>query len=214
MENENVLFLDKLETYALDPVDIRRIMLLFLRTHFSDAAHYMNVPELSDITYKSDDKGVLHIAIGDVIGDKKCSENVNRVPAIMVVSKDMVFGQKSISGGFVSRAKDGTRESCNDVTTEMEIQHIANSADMALLLATQTAGSLLGFSQVFLHKMKLSAFDVIAMSAPNLVSNPSEHTNRRYMVSVMCRMKYNFTWSTLLDNKLIKTISFAASREY
>lgn len=204
----------RMSQFALDPVDLRRNLLLMLKVHFSDPNHYGPMFELRDIYYKgadSKDHDNLHLSLNYVEGDKKDLKNVSRIPAIHIEVEDWDFQQNDI-GNFNTVDSHGNPVYRKQVSTACRVRHFSRSADTSLMLATQSAGFLSAQSQYLKEAWQLAKFDIVKLTKPQLVSIPNDE-EKTYEVDVFLQLAFNFVWTVYSDSKLIKTISFAKALE-
>jgi len=214
MLNNDVTFFERMQSILLDPVDLRRNMLVMIKTFYLDPAHYGPLAdELSTIYYKPKDKhSPLSIQLGAVEGDEHSFLNNSNIPAITINCGPWMFQQQNV-GSRDDRPQGKDNESYRKtVDTELRVSHFTRSPDTSLLLGTLTVGFLLGISDDIKLSWALNKFEVGSLTEPKLVSNNNEQ-EKVYQVDVSTKMNFNFQWEPFIDTKLIKTISFSASKE-
>lgn len=204
--------LERLKYIALDPVDIRRNFLLLTRFHFSDSVHYGPMTELSDLVYTRNPttNNTLSIELS-FINPMEEGKNAENLPAIRVHGGDWVF-KKADLGQHAKRTDAGEELARQEVTTAVRIVHMARSPEVAAMLATQTVGFYGAIGRDLIHAMNLTSFDIAQMSNVNIMTGEDKQ-NVTYRVDVLINLTFNCIWSSLIESKRIKTISFSALKQ-
>jgi hypothetical protein len=113
------------------------------------------------------------------------------------------FSLKTIAqGDLIGRAQDNsTRQEGKRADTIMRVGHVAESADMALMMAESDATLLQGIHKDIMQNMPILKLDVLGWSDPQLREKAPD---RNFQVDLRCSISFSFMVEIDIESHRIK----------
>lgn len=195
--NKTCMDLNGCMSEPLTLVNLRAIMLLLTKAHYSDADNFGVFAEELACLVAEDPKSNLNIGL-DFIPSAK---NPSPRPAIWVNLEGCKFVKK-----VMDNRSDGSDD--NSRTTYVKIQevvfnlaHVHESVDIALMMAETTADFFAGIRPHLMGKLNISMFEVLEISKPKLTEQAPE---RYFEVDVVIQMMFSSTITTNIESHRLK----------
>ena len=195
--------LGKLGYDYLNPTQLRRTFLLLTRacfrsTDFTDFdGDLANPPIVYDENPK---KRTLDVEL-DYLYD---AEKVGEVPSIYVGLGDVNWTRQVI-GDYAGHSEDNSQMfSADRADTMLHLRHIAESGDMAYLLANQSMTFYLAMTRLLMSNIPgLGSFRTKQLSKINLVQ---QEETRHFRVDLMFDITIMFGWHDILEGHRLKEV--------
>jgi hypothetical protein len=183
----------------LDSVNLRRFFLMLFRAHWSDAANHGQLKDFFDCLQYDDNKDerTVDVELAHVYDVDKGTTR----PSIYVGFSG--FSMKKIAiGNAVGRSEDNSvRREGKKAETLLRVGHIAQSADMALLMAESNAVLLQGIEKDICSNMDLLSLEVLDWSDARLLEKSPD---RNFQVDLQCAISFNFMVEIDMESHRIK----------
>jgi len=179
----------------------RRMLLLFLRGHYSSSENYMGFDHLSCYTWATD-KQTRKLEIEYT--HNKDDRNPDAYPGIFVGFSAVDFSELGIGGNFAGNTQDlaGTHIS-KDSQANFSIFHVAKNPSDASDLAELTARALLAMGPVLAKNGGATGFEVMGMGVPREKKpSPKNH----YTVATPIQINYTLAVTRSLESHRIRQI--------
>ena len=179
----------------------RRMLLLFLRGHYSSAENYMGFDHLNCFVWHPDEKqSKMAVEFTHNPDDRK----PDNYPGVFVGFAESNF-QKVAIGNFAGNSQDlaGTDNS-KEAVADYEIFHVAKKPTDAYDLAELTARVLLAMGPVMARNGRATGFEVLGMRKP--VEKKPAPTNQ-YTVAIPARISYTMAVTRNLESHRVRMIS-------
>lgn len=179
----------------------RRMLLLFLRGHYSSSDNYMGFDHLECFIWHPDEKqSKLAVEFTHNPDDRK----PDNYPGVFVGFAESNF-QKVAIGNFAGNSQDlaGTDNS-KEAVADYEIFHVAKRPTDAYDLAELTARVLLAMGPVMAKNGRATGFEVMGMRKP--VEKKPAPTNQ-YTVAIPVRISYTMAVTRNLESHRVRMIS-------
>lgn len=196
---------EELEGMALDPVNLRRLMLMLTRAHFSNPANYgpLYREEYRNFRWEDSDNSPMMIE-PDMLEDIGVEE---RPPAIYVGLGDISFAKEVIDYHVAATESTSGNHRTSGAVTQIILQCVSRRADEALALAAIASGF---FSMVREPlKNRVAAMRDMRMEQISRVAKVDPKEPKSAAKSdLTLRFLYDFNWTTEVESHTIKTITF------
>lgn len=193
-------FFDRLER-PLDVINMRRIFLLLMRLHYSDAANYGDYSQdLSGMTWDESEKSPMLIDLLYLYNWDRPSPR----PAVYVGFKDYVFKPSGINSEAGSNEDGSQTYQTKIVTTRLVLRHVAPGGDLAQLMAENSISFLEGVRPMLLSRLRHSG--LMKLDA-NVIGEPvlrEKSPDRHFTVDAAGELAFNFVITTNLESHRIK----------
>jgi hypothetical protein len=179
----------------------RRMLLLFLRGHYSSATNYMGFDHLSCFTWNPDVKlSKLAVEFTHNADDRKA----DNYPGIFIGFAESNFNKVAV-GDYAGHTQDlaGTHVA-KEAVADYEIFHVAKNASDAYDLAEMTARVLLAMGPVMARNGRANGFEVIGMRRP-VEKKPAPKSH--YTVAIPIKITYTLAVTRTLESHRIRRIS-------
>jgi hypothetical protein len=183
----------------LDSVNLRRFFLMLFRAHWMDTANHGSLAEFFDCMRYDDDpkKSTVDVQLAHNYDEKKGSAR----PAIFVGFEGFTLKKLGI-GSSVGRAADNsTRQEAKRADTVLRVGHMAQSADMALMMAESNAVLLQGIEKDIIANMDILGLEVLGWSDPRIMEKAPD---RNFQVDLRCAVTFNFMVEIDIESHRIK----------
>lgn len=185
----------------VDPVILRRVFLVLIRSHFSNARNF-NTADIKNMIYDSTPESALDIKL-DYTYD---AEDIGKKPVIYVGTGPFQFKNQAI-GDYAGINDDGSVTSNTaECTTSIEIRHISMSADLCLALATQTLNLIGASKDMILSELPNMLDYQLSVLTPPALIDPEKI--KVFQSNITLNLAFNMTWTTVLESLRIKNIVF------
>lgn len=165
--------------------NFRRLMLLFLRGHYSSSNNYMGFDQLNCYFWHPDAKETkLEVAMTHSDDDR----NPDAYPGVYVGFGSMELANLGIGGNFAGHSQDlsGTHVS-KESTVTLQVHHVAKNAQDAWDLAELSARALQAMGHPLARNAGATGFEVLGLQTPRK-KNPSPE--KHYTVATPVQIKY------------------------
>lgn len=179
----------------------RRMLLLFLRGHYSSPLNYMGFTQLNCLVWHPDQlQSKLAVEYSHNEDDRKA----DNYPGVFISFAENTFNKLAI-GNIAGRTQDlsGTHKS-KEAVLEFDIFHVAKVPSEAYDLAELTARVLLAFGHVLATKGGATGFEVIRMRPP-VEKKPAP--KEQYTVAIHVQITYTMAVTLSLESHRIRMIS-------
>lgn len=179
----------------------RRMLLLFLRGHYSSADNYMGFDHLACYTWNPDEQqSKLKIEFTHDPDDRKA----DNYPGIFIGFAEGNFRQVAI-GNYAGSTQDtaGTHNAKESVV-DYEIFHVSKRPTDAYDLAELTARVLLAMGPVMARNGRATGFEVLGMRKP-VEKKPAPKD--QYSVAIPVRISYTMAVTRTLESHRVRRIS-------
>ena len=180
----------------------RRMLLLFLRGHYSSVDNYMGFDHLGCWTWDSDPaKRSLEVEFTHQDDDR----NPDAYPGVYVGFADVNYERLGVGGNYAGSTNDlaGTH-AAKETVANYVISHVARKASDAFDLAELTARVLTAMGPVLARNGGATGFEVLGMRQPS-GKKPSPKTH--YTVATPVQIKYTLAVTRSLESHRIRMIS-------
>jgi len=180
-------------------VNLRRIMLLLLRVHWSDADNHADLgQELGCLTYSDTEASpALHVILNYAYNYKDTSQ----FPAVIVSFADTQLTKNTVANYAGAAVDNSATFSAIPAKTMVVISHVHSSADVATAMAESTATFLVGVREPTMKRLDLRAFDVLGVSRVR----PLEKMPAKYFsVEVSLSIDFNMAVTVNLEGHRLK----------
>lgn len=184
--------------------NFRRLLLLFLRGHYSSAANYMGKDHLSCFTWKEGDDTELLIEYTHQDDDR----NPDAVPGIYIGFSQLQWS-KVAQGNYAGNTDDnaGTHHSKMSVA-QFDIFHTAKKAQDAVDLAELTGQVLTAMGPVLASNAGANNFEVLGVRKPR---PKKENPERYYEVVTPVEIQYTLAVTRYVESHRIRMINHKLS---
>ena len=183
----------------LSSVTLRRVFTSLLRVHWSDADNFGDFKEMLGCLTYSDNirESSLTIQPTFVFDERETTEHI---PGIFIgMSVDY---KKSVIDDFGGMGPDNS-DTYNTVlaTANIRFTHAHRSADLALSMAENTTGFLLGLREHIMKRLGLSEMTVLGLSDANRLRSDAQ---RFFGVDLAMRVTFNLGVTVNLESHRLK----------
>lgn len=179
----------------------RRMLLLFLRGHYSSSSNYMGFTQLDCYTWNPDKKtSKLTVEFTHTPDDRFA----DTYPGIFVGFADATFNQYGI-GNYAGNTQDtsGTHQS-KETVVDYDIFHVSKRPSDAYDLAELTARALLAMGHVLASNGGATGFEITGMRKP-VEKKPAP--KEQYTVAISVQIRYTISVTRSLESHRIRMIS-------
>lgn len=179
----------------------RRMLLLFLRGHYSSSANYMGFDQLNCFVWNPDSKlSKLEVEFTHRPDDRR----PDNYPGVFVGFAETTFNQIGM-GNYIGSSQDlsGTHHG-KEAVADYEIFHVAKRASDAYDLAELTAHVLLAMGPVLARNGKATGFEVMGMRRP---VEKKPQPKQYYTVVIPIQIRYIIAVTRTLESHRIRMIS-------
>lgn len=210
-DSADPLIVDGLSKIALNPLTIRKMFLLLLRAHYSDAENFGALKErMAQFVWSKDETaGQLYIEYDYRFDASK----KDRRPAIFCGTSDF---------NYLATAVNNTKETLDDrsgeqsgkfISTTVIVRHVGKNAEDSLALAELTAAYFMGIRTMLQERVKVSKFDVVKLVTSRPFERTSEQQDEQFYADLIAEFSYVYIWNTIRESHRIKTIGFKSALE-
>jgi hypothetical protein len=201
-------FLTSLKTYPLDQVSLRRVFLIMLRFHYSDAANFGAMEKtLAKYTYVKSAPELSGVDIQLVDAIPFSPESV--YPCITISVGDMKLRREVISD---MSAADGHRGL--SAASRLDVDHYSENADESLTLAGATCAYFTGFAEVLRDRMMLMRFQPNGTQGPEYISDKKISALQLYRSRFSAEIHYDYSWCLNYESHLIREINIQTASQF
>jgi hypothetical protein len=205
--SDDQLLLDSLNNIALTPMFIRRIFLMLVRVHYSDANHYgAYSKQLQSYVWSTRPDNIFTIEYDFNFDPTKTDKR----PAIYVGTSDIEFRKvviDNLNSQSLSRDAD---LSIKIAETNIVVRHIGKSADESWALGDLTCQFFLGMRKLLQERLRqrVTAFEIVKLTASKPFDRSPQQADQQFTVDLIMNFSYNASWMTLREGHRIKTVTF------
>lgn len=185
----------------------RRLLLLFLRGHYSSGANYMGFDHLGCFTWDADEtKRTLEVEYTHTDSDRK----PDNYPGVYVGFGQADFN-KIAQGNFAGHSHDlaGTDLS-KESTANFEVSHVSKRASDAYDLAELTSRALTAMAEPLAMNAGAHSFEVLGMRKPK---NKKPEPESYYIVATPVQIKYTLAVTRNIESHRIRMIALELDSE-
>lgn len=191
------------EESPCDIVDLRELLVLLARTHFSTSDHYGKYQELlKDLVYDTEDpdKGQLAVEASFVFNPKTKSSR----PAVYVSVKGCKF-QKLGLGNYGGVSPDNaTVYQIKNTTCEVRIICVHSSADIAFIMAETALACFMGLREELMCTLGLDSLEVEAISD---IEEESKRPEGYFRTDLIMSLQMPLQIATITESHRLKKIA-------
>ena len=183
---------------------LRRIFLLMMRFHFSDANNYGELRGLLKNLIWTDTEETTALDV-ELLGVFNPGILVRR-PAVFVGFQNFQFNKK-VTGDYAGESEDAaTKYLVKTVDTELVIRCVAADEDMSTAMVDTATAFMFGMREMLLCKMRpqLRSLEVDGITDPKLVEKSPE---RRFQCDLLTKLNFNYTIDVNLESHPIKKVA-------
>lgn len=203
-----ILRLHKCFGQPLTLTNLRAVVLLLLRTHFSDPDNFGTTKEeLKCLTYDPDKvkESTLGIELGSVFDPK----NPGPRPGIYVDFDGKASWDKKVLNNSAGSSEDNSVSNYVWlVKTNIIISHLADSIDLALTMAESSASLFLGLRPHLMQTLDIASMEVTSLNFPK---PPAKDIERYFQVDLSISFIFNFHMSVNLESHRLKKFALELS---
>lgn len=180
-------------------VNLRAIMLLLTKAHYSDVDNFgVFAEELACVATDPDDKdGNLKILLDFI----PSSKNPSPRPAIWVNLETCKYEKKALDNRS-SFSDDNSRTLYVKIqTVAFTLTHVHESVDIALMMAESTADFFSGMRPHLMSKLNIGMFEVLEVGKPKLADKAPE---RYFEVDVVIQMMFSSAITVNIESHRLK----------
>ena len=198
-------FFNRLDT-QLDVINMRRIFLLMMRLHYSDAGNYGSyADDLSGLIWHERDDSPLLVDLLHVYNWDRPSPR----PALYVGFDSYDFKSSGINSDS-GENEDGSQEyKTKIVSTNLILRHVAAGADVCQLMAENSVSFLEGTRPFLLNRLRNSGLLKFDASKIGEVQLREKSPDRHFTVDAICPLAFNFVITTNIESHRIKKFALA-----
>lgn len=190
----------------LDIVTIRRLMLLWLQTHFSREEHYGRYRDrLCGLVYDPVNPAASKLLVQ--LSDTSQPAGENTRPALYVHFGGFVF-EKLVVGNNDGLSADGSRAHfITKATGELSLIGIYKSADIASMLTECAFDFLQGLQDVVRQSLRLKEFDAVHLIQKE---KRTEKPDETYKFEAKFRLRFDMKHDQIFESHLLKKVALYA----
>ena len=204
---DDKLLLEALDNIALTPLFIRKIFLMLVRVHYSDANHYGPYAEkFKNYVWSNRQDNIFTIDYDYNFDPLKTDKR----PAIYIGTSDIEFRKIVIDNlNSQSPSRDGDL-SIKIANTNIVVRHIGKSADESWALGDMTCQFFMGMRKLLQERLRqrVTAFEIVKLTASKPFDRSPQQADQQFTVDLIMDFSYNAAWMTLREGHRIKTVTF------
>ena len=179
----------------------RRMLLLFLRGHYSSPSNYLEMDQLACYVWTPDSKtSTLVVDYTHGIDDRK----PDNYPGVYIGFGQTAF-EKLVLGNFAGNTQDMSgRHVAKESVANFEISHVAKRASDAYDLAELTSQVLTAMAEPLCRNVGATGFEVMGMALPK-EKKPSP--DKYYTVATAVQIKYIMAVTRTIESHRIRRIT-------